>query len=966
MGLIEAVKNAWDTLRYLRHATKQTQQGSKPVRYGSPPEAPDADTGILSQNYEYYRSWTNLEPDRISIYGEMDEMMTYCLAASAMDAYVEDAVQPDFKSGKVVMAASPNPQVKSLLARLFDNLEIEDRVYGDIYHLGKYGDYFNLLLVDAQHGVFDACPLEPRIVWRHEDSRRVLRGFSVGDASENSTDAKLDIPKYKPWDLVHWRLRSKRIADPYGTPFFFSTRQIYKMLKLMEEQMVVYRMNMHPDRLVFKVFTGNAGPEERRRIVKQWRREMEHNTMIDRSTGVMRSEFAAWMVNQNVYWPCFVRGTKVSLLDGTETPIEDLVGRDSFWVYSSKEDGSIVPGRGHSACLTRKQAPVVKVTLDNGETIRCTPDHRFMLRDGTYQEAQSLTAGTSLMPLYRKKSSKKDALLPGYEMVWDNSVRRWVYTHMVATHGIDVPYGSVRHHKDLNKLNNSPDNFEVLETHEHFKLHSSLQTSRMKNPEFKRACMAGVERYRKDPSNIQYLKDLASSGKIGWATVWKDPDFRQRKSEMAQAGELGWGKRWSDPAFADKTKAAVSNSNKRRYATEEGRASGLSNLARGRVTTWQDPDFRKRHAEMLAERNFKKSKLYCQSSDDAKAGLLAAFKSARAAGFKSIPEYVALNNHKVVSVEPDGFDDVYDFTVDNYHNFALSAGVFVHNCGAGDTVSGVEKLDGSANAGDVLDVSYMRDLFFASVRVPKAYMGLEDSQGYRGTETLSGQSVKFARGVKRLQRYYLQGLMRTCKIHLATQGIDYRSPENAFSLSMSPTSYLDEAQRAELYAKRFEALNLMLDIGAKMAAELGINRPAWAQYVLREFGAFDDETILRFLAPDKSTPDATFAPKDQSLTFETELVSRVKNDKKLSEAARQLEEASDIIVREGSSDPTRDGEVLPAKDSIDFKKQEELYECGKALSAQETATQERENREKREARRAELAALSREWQQRGR
>ena len=37
-------------------------------------------------------------------------------------------------------------------------------------------------------------------------------------------------------------------------------------------------------------------------------------------------------------------------------------------------------------------------------------------------------------------------------------------------------------------------------------------------------------------------------------------------------------------------------------------------------------------------------------------------------------------NHAVVSVEPlDETADVYDLTVDGYHNFALEAGVFVHN-----------------------------------------------------------------------------------------------------------------------------------------------------------------------------------------------------------------------------------------------------------------------------------------------
>ena len=37
-------------------------------------------------------------------------------------------------------------------------------------------------------------------------------------------------------------------------------------------------------------------------------------------------------------------------------------------------------------------------------------------------------------------------------------------------------------------------------------------------------------------------------------------------------------------------------------------------------------------------------------------------------------------NHKIVKIEEDGYGEVYDLTVDTYHNFALSSGIFVHNC----------------------------------------------------------------------------------------------------------------------------------------------------------------------------------------------------------------------------------------------------------------------------------------------
>src|SRR5207247_2880277 len=51
--------------------------------------------------------------------------------------------------------------------------------------------------------------------------------------------------------------------------------------------------------------------------------------------------------------------------------------------------------------LVRRNDPVVKVTLESGAEVVCTPDHRFMMRDGTNREAQQLKAKDQLMPFAR-------------------------------------------------------------------------------------------------------------------------------------------------------------------------------------------------------------------------------------------------------------------------------------------------------------------------------------------------------------------------------------------------------------------------------------------------------------------------------------------------------------------------------------------------------------------------------------
>jgi hypothetical protein len=116
---------------------------------------------------------------------------------------------------------------------------------------------------------------------------------------------------------------------------------------------------------------------------------------------------------------CLTGDTLIPLLDGTRSTIKELVGRDHFWVYSI-ENGLIRPGRAHSARLTKKNAPIVRVTLDNGESIRCTPDHPFLMRDNSYRPASALVAGDSLMPLYRRiiaRRAKKTSTPYDYEQV---------------------------------------------------------------------------------------------------------------------------------------------------------------------------------------------------------------------------------------------------------------------------------------------------------------------------------------------------------------------------------------------------------------------------------------------------------------------------------------------------------------------------------------------------------------------
>jgi DNA gyrase subunit B len=136
------------------------------------------------------------------------------------------------------------------------------------------------------------------------------------------------------------------------------------------------------------------------------------------------SESELFIVEGESAGGCFSGDTKVALVDGRNVSFLDLTkeqeqGKQNY-CYTIKEEGSIGISPIINARKTKTDAKVIKVTLDNGEELICTPDHKFMTRDSSYKEAQSLSTEDSLMPLYRKLSKLEGKVtIEGYEMVQD-------------------------------------------------------------------------------------------------------------------------------------------------------------------------------------------------------------------------------------------------------------------------------------------------------------------------------------------------------------------------------------------------------------------------------------------------------------------------------------------------------------------------------------------------------------------
>lgn len=180
--------------------------------------------------------------------------------------------------------------------------------------------------------------------------------------------------------------------------------------------------------------------------------------------------------------PCFTGDTLVAVADGRNAvSIKQLAeeGKD-VPVYAVDKEGSPTVRMMRNPRITGYDKEVVLVELDNGYKIRCTPNHKFILSNGTRVEAKDLKENDSLM--YGERSQDSLGKLYGIKQdSWWKSLYDNVRTSngfMITHHEVsnifypeEFQSGMHRHHKDFNSLNNHPDNIEILSREDHLSLH---------------------------------------------------------------------------------------------------------------------------------------------------------------------------------------------------------------------------------------------------------------------------------------------------------------------------------------------------------------------------------------------------------------------------------------------------------------------------------------------------------------
>lgn len=458
---------------------------------------------------------------------------------------------------------------------------------------------------------------------------------------------------------------------------------------------------------------------------------------VDENTGKLVYD-AKKLRYSKIIIACFTGDTKVKSLDGNSYSFKELVDNNvkTLWAYSIDMNGNVVPSLAKNIRKIKEVNKLVKITLDNGKVIKCTLDHKFMLPDLSYEEAQNLKVGQSLMPIYTKIENK-------HEMYFDRNSGKYKYTHDLVGNTIlakekedaldrlqnEEHFPSQDHicihHKGVfaqnNSLNNTPENLEWLTLKEHFIEHSKLNKTDNGKEYFRELHKEGKlknwgETYNGSEKHIEDVKN-----------AWKEGKYANCYNHFAeynktQANRDSCKKSNSNPLHILHSKQTKSlktikyiiengleineenyNYNKCQGAVLFSNLNTLFNSLDEAIELSKDVDIsnyslkreqdnnvevwkRSRVASVikklvdkgleLTEENY--NSVRSKSNKDPKfETILTVFDS-----YEDAYEAGKHYNHKIVDIELLDVENepVYCMEVPEYHNFLLDADVVIHNC----------------------------------------------------------------------------------------------------------------------------------------------------------------------------------------------------------------------------------------------------------------------------------------------
>ena len=230
------------------------------------------------------------------MYRDCDLMDTFPEIGTALDIFSEETTVLN-NEGLMVNITSKSDRIKSILKDLFVNrLSINTILPMICRAMCRYGNNFMLLNIDKDNGVMGWKQLPVHEMERYENGTEYPYVSAPLVTLNNTTDKKVDdtrfvwvgqteyIP-YRNWQIAHFRLLYDSQFLPYGVSALHKARRHFRLLSMMEDAMLIYRLDRSIERRVFKINVGAIDVQDVPAYVQEIANNFKRTPIIDPMTG---------------------------------------------------------------------------------------------------------------------------------------------------------------------------------------------------------------------------------------------------------------------------------------------------------------------------------------------------------------------------------------------------------------------------------------------------------------------------------------------------------------------------------------------------------------------------------------------------------------------------------------------------------------------------------------------------------
>lgn len=230
------------------------------------------------------------------MYRDCDLMDNFPEIGTALDIFSEESCTSNDK-GFIVNITSKSERVKSILQDLFTNkLDINIMLPMICRSMCKYGNTFMLLNIDQTKGILGWKQLPVYEIERYENGMDCpyasAVGYNLNNVNENNVDktkfiwvGQSEYIPYREFQIAHFRLLYDSQFLPYGVSALHKARRHFRMLSMMEDMMLVYRLDRSVERRVFKVNVGAIDEADVPAYVQTIADNFKRKPIIDPMTG---------------------------------------------------------------------------------------------------------------------------------------------------------------------------------------------------------------------------------------------------------------------------------------------------------------------------------------------------------------------------------------------------------------------------------------------------------------------------------------------------------------------------------------------------------------------------------------------------------------------------------------------------------------------------------------------------------